>query len=456
MNFNSPVTRFLLGVVFPFFLELMIYQSYLFLKPNRNPDFLLSIFLIPILLPLIFFYFVSPYFIYSLSGTGRKYSESLNLSINEIFITKKEILSQQEIETIGKELRQTLIPELTRRFRANYVNHFFQQSHAKGHDIDSVLGFYETILLFAVFSFALSLINGILAIFLNFFSINIEQIVIVDQISNITNVLLTAIFMFILSLSSFLLIILVQRRIQNIIPLVVQGWVNTVENERLEILQLQIQALSDFNFEDLLSSQLIESKDFMTAIYLDLLKDKINEVSNIVSRDQAGKKLAWRRYAEILTNLGISEKKKEQIEDSFLSGSLITKFSYDQREFESVKEDLSFFHSRLESWQEQSDNDRLRAFLLLYRSAESIFRGILRNQGSPQGNFGTMILTLAEMKLISNEEQIILNKVRRQRNLMLHRAGEKINITKSFAQSFLESIESILLNAGNIIGNKLK
>lgn len=90
----------------------------------------------------------------------------------------------------------------------------------------------------------------------------------------------------------------------------------------------------------------------------------------------------------------------------------------------------------------------------MYRSVESLFRGILRSQGMSQGNFGVMSLTLSELALPTNEEQIILNQVRRHRNLMLHRAGEKIKITQAFAKSFLDTIESILIRASSLVTSK--
>ena len=90
------------------------------------------------------------------------------------------------------------------------------------------------------------------------------------------------------------------------------------------------------------------------------------------------------------------------------------------------------------------------AFLLLYRSAESLFRGILRTKGLDTGNFGTMLTTLADLGLLKNEEQIILNQVRRQRNYILHRAGEKITIQKKFAEDFIRVVENILVRADNL------
>ena len=130
-------------------------------------------------------------------------------------------------------------------------------------------------------------------------------------------------------------------------------------------------------------------------------------------------------------------------------------FAFDSREALLLKEDITYYHSTVESWENQSDSEKLSAFLLLYRSAESLFRGILRSLGQEVSTFGNMILTLADLNLITNEEQIILNQVRRQRNHILHRAGEKITIPKLFAQDFLKTIESILLRADKELSNGL-
>ena len=112
-----------------------------------------------------------------------------------------------------------------------------------------------------------------------------------------------------------------------------------------------------------------------------------------------------------------------------------------------MKEDLGYFNTTVAYWDEQSDSEKLSAYLLLYRSAESLFRGILRSLNQELGNFGTMTLTLAELRLLTNDEQILLNQVRVKRNHILHRAGERISIDKNFAKDFLQVIENLLIRA---------
>ena len=82
---------------------------------------------------------------------------------------------------------------------------------------------------------------------------------------------------------------------------------------------------------------------------------------------------------------------------------------------------------------------------MLKRGCESLFRGILITKNLETGNFGQMLLTLSDLGLVKNDEQIVLNQVRRQRNYILHRAGEKITIQKKFAEDFLHVIENILV-----------
>ena len=146
------VTRFIIGCYFPILLEVLIYETYLYLKPTRQPDFMLLIYTIPVILPLIFFYFVSPYIIFKLSSAGETYSNALEKSIDEIFISEKNVLNPNEIVVIKQELESTLIPELVRNFRSEYVNTYFSQSHPNEKEDYSVLNFYEEIFLFSLFS----------------------------------------------------------------------------------------------------------------------------------------------------------------------------------------------------------------------------------------------------------------------------------------------------------------
>lgn len=449
MNFTNPLTRFGFGCVAPFILQILIYQTYLWLKPDSQPDFILLVFSIPVVLPLVFFYFLSPYLIFYLSASGRTYTDKLNQSINEIFIAEKEVLTEEEVKTVQTELRSTLIPELSRRFRSGYVNHYFQQLRQDTEEA-SVLSFYEMIFLFGFFTSLYSAFNGIAVIFLHFGSFSLDGNVIIDQISSLTNVVIFSGLMFGLSLSSVFLVYLSQRRIRYLIPLVIQGWIRAYPDERLEILQLQVKAIAGFNFEDLLSREMAMSKGFMTSVMLDLLRDKVNIIVNEVTREQAGKQLAWQKYSDLLTKLDISQKKKQKIEASFLSSPLVktaAQFAFDLREFESLKEDLTFFNNALENWEQKSDSEKLGAFLLLYRSAESLFRGILRSYNAALGNFGVMVLSLADLELLTLEEQRLLNQVRKQRNYILHRAGERIDIPKDFASEFLTTLENILVRA---------
>ena len=164
MNFSNPTTRFLISCYFPILLEFLIYEAYLFLKPYRTPDFMLILITIPMILPLIFFYFISPYIIFKLSSAGEHYGDALEKGIDEIFISEKNVLTNGEINIIKQKLQSTLIPELRRTFRSNYVNNFFTQTHTNDSEEYSILNFYETIFLFSIFSSFFSFFNALITI----------------------------------------------------------------------------------------------------------------------------------------------------------------------------------------------------------------------------------------------------------------------------------------------------
>ena len=454
MQITSPsnfINKFLIGCYLPLFLEVLIYELYLFLKPRFTPDFLLFIITLPLILPLIFFYFMSPYLIFKITKSGESYSEALNVSIEEIFISEKDVLTTNEIDIIKIKLKDLLIPELKRKFRSNYVNNYFTQSNLYETEDYTVLNFYETIFLFSFFSFFYAIFNAFVTFYLYFDSIIIEGIVIADKIENPFRVFAFASLMIGLGVSALFLFWIVNRRVKYFIPLVNPGWV-TYSDERLEMQILQTRAIADFNYNDVLSDEITQNRAFMTNLQTELLIERVKKIVVQASREQAGKQLTWSIYNQILTELGIEEKKRERLEESFLSSPLIKSaqhYAFDAKEFSNIRDDFFQFNSTLESWDKISDSEKLSAFLLLYRSSESLFRGILRNRGLETGNFGSMILTLSELELISNEEQLVLNQVRRQRNIILHRSGEKISISKKFASEFQSTLENILVRADN-------
>ena len=402
---------------------------------------------IPLFLPLIFFYFISPYLIFELSQAGEAYSSALEKSIDEIFISEKSVLDEMEITVVRQELETTLIPQLVRNFRSSYVNNYFT-SHDSEIEEYSLLNFYESIFLFSIFSSILSFFNAFITIYLHDNSIYIETILIADKISNSDNVLLFGTLMIGLGTIGVFLLFLLRRRIKNYIFLVNPGLVSSTDRKETQI--MEIKAISDFNFDEVVGDELINNRGFMTNIYLELLRERINRVVVLASREKVGKEVTWKIYNNILTKLNIEEKKKDRLQESFLSSPLIKtaqQFAFDKREALSLQEDFTYFNSTLENWATTGESEKLSAFLLLYRSAESLFRGILRTRGIDTGNFGTMLTSLSDLGLLKNEEQILLNQVRRHRNYILHRAGEKITVQRKFAEDFIQVVENILVRA---------
>jgi hypothetical protein len=145
----------LFGILFPFVLEALLYQTYLFLNPNSefDPDFMFFLIFSPLIIPLIFLYFLSPYFLYNYTQVGNNYKKLLRKNIDNIFLSEKEILEEQEEKIIREELLTTLIPDLERIFRRSYVDSYFQDRSATRNVRQSnLLSFFETVFLFGMIS----------------------------------------------------------------------------------------------------------------------------------------------------------------------------------------------------------------------------------------------------------------------------------------------------------------
>ncbi|MHA2339823.1 MAG: hypothetical protein ACXACX_21140, partial [Candidatus Hodarchaeales archaeon] len=152
---SSTIYRFLFGILFPFVLEALLYQTYLFLNPNSefDPDFMFFLIFSPLIIPLIFLYFLSPYFLYNYTQVGNNYKKLLRKNIDNIFLSEKEILEEQEEKIIREELLTTLIPDLERIFRRSYVDSYFQDRSATRNVRQSnLLSFFETVFLFGMIS----------------------------------------------------------------------------------------------------------------------------------------------------------------------------------------------------------------------------------------------------------------------------------------------------------------
>ncbi|MHA2105940.1 MAG: hypothetical protein ACW981_21140 [Candidatus Hodarchaeales archaeon] len=456
---SSTIYRFLFGILFPFVLEALLYQTYLFLNPNSefDPDFMFFLIFSPLIIPLIFLYFLSPYFLYNYTQVGNNYKKLLRKNIDNIFLSEKEILEEQEEKIIREELLTTLIPDLERIFRRSYVDSYFQDRSATRNVRQSnLLSFFETVFLFGMISGILNIINGILALYVHFTPINTQFNIGIDQIENIGNALLFILVFILVAMSGFIMATIAKRRIAYLIPSVIPGFVQYRTPERVMAKKLTAQSIAGYDLEPLIGSEHIRNDTLTTKIMEQSgLIDQLVEIIDESAQDEAGKLLAWESYSKILKEKGISNNKIETISESFLESSVIKSaelFSFDYREFQSLKSDLTYVYEHISSWDSKSSEERLTAFMLLYRAGETLFRGILRKTRGKMGNFGSMVLALADMNLINNDEQIILNSARKSRNWILHRTGEEFSLSQGYMRQFYDCIKSIITRAGADIG----
>lgn len=452
LKITSPFNRFLLGVLAPFILEGLVYQSYLFLNPRFEPNFNFFIIYFPLLIPLFFFFFITPWIIYYLSGTGKNYSLGLLKNIDSIFLQEKEILSENERVIIEKELKTSLIPELAKQYRTRYIDSYFQdRANQTPVYYSDLLSFYESLFIFGLLTGILNFFNAVLTIFVHTTSLDLPINIHIEKITNLLNTLLFFGLFILIALSGFFLALLSKNRISYLIPHVIPGYVQYRTPERLKAKELTVRTLAAFDISNLVGD-LSHNTNFILNLYNHLgFYEQISEIINEEAQIQAGKELVWNRYELLLEKEGISEKKIATLESSFLNSPVLRSaemFSFDYREFESLKSDLSYTYQRINNWEKLGNEEQLTAFMLLYRAAEALFRGILRKKQGKIGNFGMMVLALAELHLINNEEQIILNQVRRQRNFILHRSGEELSLSKNFMKSFYSTISIIITRAG--------
>jgi len=452
LRVSSPINRLVFGLFLPVILEGLIYQSYLFLNPRSEPNFLFFLILAPIMIPLFFLYMATPYIIYIITGVGGNYRKGLLKNIDSIFLQEKDVLTDAEEESVREELRLSLIPELARQFRRRYVDSYFQERLSTRTRQNNLLGFYEALFLFGSITGFLNVINALLTLYVTQTDLVFEFNIKLDKIDNIWNAVIFFFLFGLISFSAFFLAFIAKRRIALILPEVITGYVDPISSDASLGKRLLVRAFSSYDFESLVGADTLKETTFLVEVFSRLqFYDLVSEIVEEDSRISAGRELVWESYSRILKNKGISNNKIETLESSFLEMPMLKSaevFSFDYREFKSLKADLSYTFQQISLWNEKTNEERLAAFMLLYRASETLFRGVLRKRRGKMGNFGSMVLALAEMGLINNEEQIVLNQARRQRNYILHRSGEQITLSQGYMRNFYDTVTAIVQRAG--------
>ena len=98
--------RFLLGVYVPLILEFLVFAIYTALRGIKlDVTWLiyLVIWVLIFLAPALFFYIVSPMFIYFICGIGKEYETSLKKNIDSLSYILAVIVASLDIESRSKE-----------------------------------------------------------------------------------------------------------------------------------------------------------------------------------------------------------------------------------------------------------------------------------------------------------------------------------------------------------------
>ena len=154
--------------------------------------------------PALFFYMISPMFIYFVSGVGKTYEVSLKENIDSLFIFSddEESLTEKQMIKIHQAIDEELIPELVKEVRGLYIDSYV--SRTRSNRKENLLSSFETLFLFSAMWSILSLANLVGVVILHFRPIELDFVVI-DKIDNPINVaIFVSLFAFMTILSDIL------------------------------------------------------------------------------------------------------------------------------------------------------------------------------------------------------------------------------------------------------------
>ncbi|MFX1512097.1 MAG: hypothetical protein ACFFCQ_05890 [Promethearchaeota archaeon] len=446
--------RFLFGVLLPIALEMLIVESYFFLKPGEELN-IEALFIVGLsIFPLIFIYLFSPHLTFIASRVGKIYQKNLLQHIDEIFVAGTDPqhliagkLLPEERLVIRDQIRRTLIPMLSKQYKTGYIDSFGtrQEYSTEG----QLLSYFEGLFLFSALSAVFNILNTCIVVYLSQNSISLNFTTIrADEISNPLNVVIFGCIFAGFTLTCLMLVNVSLGRLKELIPAVVPGVVFWEEEFKREERLAKMAALREFPAEKFLPRTASQNFAFMKEVYSKTLFDPFLDTIRWYVRDRVGKSMTWRLYEQVLDSIKISDIKKGFIEKAFFDIDMATAevLAFDEKELRSIKFDIDFARSRLPTWNELSGEEKLTSFLFLYRSLETLFRNIIKEFGltTEDSTFFGLLESLRMNEFLDTEEMRILGRIRRKRNLILHKSGEKINIEAEDISAFLMMLENVL------------
>lgn len=445
--------RFLLGVYIPLVLEFLVFAIYSAFRGTKlDVTWLiyLIIWILIFLAPALFFYIVSPMFIYFICGISKEYEMSLKKNIDSLFIFSDDIVgvSTKLKVKIEKSIEERLIPQLVKEVRGLYIDSYV--SRTKESRKENLLSSFESLLLFSVIWAILAMANFIGVIILHYRPISFDFFIL-DRIDNPINVAifasLFAIFIILSNIIAIYSIGRLRKLILETLPIVVY----IDEEERIKQSNY-IRALSQFPIESLVGERLLRKHSRrIDPIYQQEFSESLGEALRIYSRNQVAKQQAWRIYKPILDELKVTAEQTAVIKDRFFDSPFYEiardVFSY-EHEVNSLKTDIEYVKNRLKLWDEISEEEHATALVFLFRSTEQLFKSLIDRFGAPADiytNFSMILNFLKDKGLISEKDEKAFDIIRKKRNALVHQSGRVISIKKKEIENFLESLERTLL-----------
>ncbi len=441
--------RFLLGVYSPIILEFIVYAIYTSAK-GVELNWGIILWALMLIAPALFFYMISPMFIYFVSSVGKSYETSLKNNIESLFIFSddEESLTEKQKAKIHQAIDEQLIPELVEEVRGLYIDSYVSRTRSSRKE--TLLSSFETLFLFSTMWSILSLADLIGVIILHFRPIELDFVVI-DKIDNPVNI---AIFVSIFAVMTILSDILAYYSVGRLRKLMLETLpiVIPVDEEEQIKRNNYIRALSQFPIENLVGDRLIRKHPRrIDLIFRDEFAEPLSEALRVYARNQVAKQQAWRIYRPILDSLKVSPKQTAIIKDRFFDSPFYEiargVFSY-EHEVTSLKTDIEYVKNRLKLWDKISEEEHATSLVFLFRSTEQLFKSLIERYDAPieiYTNFSMILQFLKDKEFISEKEEKAFNTIRKKRNTLVHQSGRVVNIKKKEIEEFLESLENTLL-----------
>lgn len=392
----------------------------------------------------------SPMLIYFVSGTEKFYEKNLRQNLDSLFIFlgDEDDLADKQKAKIREEINDKLIPQLVNDVKGLYIDSYISRSRSDRKN--NLLSSFETLFLFAIFWSVFSLVDFIGIIVLHYTPIVLDFIYI-DQITNSINVIIFAFIFGSLTILSDLVAFYALGRLRQLmletLPIVI-----FVDEEEQIKRSNYIRAISQFPIENLVGDRLLRKHSRrIDGVYEQEFSESLSEALRVYGRNQVAKQQAWRLYKPILDELEVTAEQTAIIKDLFFDSPFYEiardVFRYDH-ELHSLKTDIEYVKNRLNMWGKISEEERATSLVFLFRSTEQLFKSILDRFDAPievHKNFSVMLQFLKDKALVSEKEEESFNKIRKKRNTLVHQSGRIVSIKKSEIESFLQSLESVLL-----------